>query len=458
MPSHRRSLTAALALAAALTLPDAAKAAYTVSYSASSGLLIQGDAGNDGAEVFFAQPELRYHVRPQTGSTLMAGAGCTRLDTGVVECAAAGNRVITGTLGAGNDRLDGGLARVIGDMFVDGGGGDDVIVGGLGFDALDGGAGADVLNGSGGNDVVEGGDGDDRIIADGGQSESPGSDTLRGEGGNDTFTASQGIRVYPDRIEGGAGVDRVDYSARTAGVSLRVNFGGRRDADDGQPGEGDDIGSDVEILTGGSGPDSIIVTQAPGAVAPTRLQLNGNAGRDQLASNTSIVTVFDPGIGEDVVVGSAVEDKVLGRDAEHDTVDCNGGLDGYTADLRDSPISSECEQVDQGAVKEGPNVVVRSKALRVERDGAVSVRLRCPRKLRIACEGSLAVRGDRKGSRFGARARYRIRRGRSATVRVVLPRAQRSRARRRGGRLRLRSVERGSHGPKTTLRLLAVRR
>ncbi len=88
----------------------------------------------------------------------------------------------------------------------------------------------------------------------------------------------------------------------------------------------------------------------------------------------------------------------------------------------------------------------------------MSVRLRCPRKLKIACAGRLAVRLDRKGARFGAPKRYRLRHGRSVTVRVVLPRAQRARARRSGARLRLRSVERGSHGPKTTLRSVAVRR
>ena len=51
MPALRRILL--VALAAALTLPGAAQAAYTVSYSANSGLSVQGDGASDGASVVF---------------------------------------------------------------------------------------------------------------------------------------------------------------------------------------------------------------------------------------------------------------------------------------------------------------------------------------------------------------------------------------------------------------------
>ena len=465
MPALRRTLL--IALAAALTLPGAAQAAYTVSYSANSGLSVQGDGASDGASVVYSALESAYFVKPEArgetipAATLAAGAGCTRQDTGQVRCPAAGNRVITATLGGGADSFTGAGAKVLGDMFVDGGAGNDFVQGGLGFDALDGAAGNDDLNGFGGADVVEGGDGDDVLRADNraADEQTTGPDTLRGEGGDDTFRAVGGPSGGSgDRLDGGPGRDTADYSSRTAGVTLRVNIGGTRVADDGAPGEGDDIGEDVEGLTGGAGADLLQFTQAAGATGPPLLGLTGNAGRDRLVSDTATQTVFDPGIGPDLVSGSSAGDRVLGRDAEHDSVDCNGGIDGYSADLRDGPISAECEQVDQGAINEGPNVVMPSGALRVRRDGTVAVRLRCPRKLRIACKGSLAVRVDRAGSAFGRRIRYRIRHGRAVTVRVKLPVAQRSRARRRGARLRLRSVEAGSHGPKTTLRSLRARR
>ena len=83
-------------------------------------------------------------------------------------------------------------------------------------------------------------------------------------------------------------------------------------------------------------------------------------------------------------------------------------------------------------------MVVPSRALRVQPDGTVAVRLRCPRRLDIPCAGRLAVRLDASRTRFGSATRYRMRRGRATTVTVRLPAAQRSGARRRGARLRLR--------------------
>ncbi len=95
---------------------------------------------------------------------------------------------------------------------------------------------------------------------------------------------------------------------------------------------------------------------------------------------------------------------------------------------------------------------------RVNGDGALSVRLACPRSVRIGCRGALSARLDRRGARFGAGERYSLRPGRSATVAVDLPGGQVAAARRRGARVRVRSVERGVHGPKTTQRSLAARR
>jgi Ca2+-binding RTX toxin-like protein len=436
--------------------------AFTVSYSANSGLLVQGDAASDGASVQLTA-DGNYEVSSGTtdispirveSATFVAGPGCTRPALTRVRCNATGSRVITGNLGAASDRLS--ASGAVGDMFVNGGTEGDIITGGTGFDAIDGSSGNDVLTGGGGNDTVEGGEGKDTIRADGASADA-GSDVLRGGADDDIFRA-HATAARADRIEGGAGTDTADYSPRAVAVSLTVSYGQPRVADDGQSGEGDDIGSDVEAFIGGSGADSISVRQVAGASAPQQIRLVGNAGIDRLISGTDIATEFDPGIGSDVVEGSSVADRVLGRDAENDRVDCNGGIDGFIADLRDDPISAECEQVDQGTVEEGPNVVVRSRALRVLPDGTVAVRLRCPRRLDIPCAGRLAVRLDAPRARFGSATRYRMRRGRSTTVTVRLPAAQRSGARRRGARLRLRSVEKGSHGPKTTLRSLPARR
>jgi hypothetical protein len=94
----------------------------------------------------------------------------------------------------------------------------------------------------------------------------------------------------------------------------------------------------------------------------------------------------------------------------------------------------------------------------VDGDGALSVRLACPRSVRIGCRGVLSTRLDRRGARFGAGERYSLRPGASRTLEVELPAAQTGAARRRGARVRVRSVERGVHGPKTTQRSLPARR
>ena len=83
------------------------------------------------------------------------------------------------------------------------------------------------------------------------------------------------------------------------------------------------------------------------------------------------------------------------------------------------------------------------------------MRVSCPRSVAIGCRGALSARLDRARSRFGAGERYSLRPGRSATVAVDLPGGQVAAARRRGARVRVRSVERGVHGPKTTQRSLA---
>jgi hemolysin type calcium-binding protein len=141
---------------------------------------------------------------------LAVGSGCTRVDATHATC--TGTRLVA-ALGDGDDTgaVSGGLPAVI-----DGGAGDDALTGGDLGDVLEGGAGADVLAGGSGNDVLSGdgfalvaGGGDDRL--DGG----PGADVLLGDGGRDV----------------------ADYSSRTTAVSVTLDGL----ADDGGPGEGDDV-------------------------------------------------------------------------------------------------------------------------------------------------------------------------------------------------------------------------
>lgn len=85
------------------------------------------------------------------------------------------------------------------------GGGDDDVRGGTGDDTLESGGGNDVLIGGPGDDVLDGGPGNDELTAGAGRNR------LRGGSGNDRINAANGRR---DRVNCGAGRDRVVADAR----------------------------------------------------------------------------------------------------------------------------------------------------------------------------------------------------------------------------------------------------
>ena len=103
--------------------------------------------------------------------------------------ASRGNDTLSGSINA--DSLAGGAGLDL----LRGGAGSDVLSGGLDADMLDGGHGDDVLNGDDGNDTLNGGFGNDQIF-----------------GGLGDDWISQTIPEYSDTLDGGAGIDTVDYS------------------------------------------------------------------------------------------------------------------------------------------------------------------------------------------------------------------------------------------------------
>jgi Ca2+-binding RTX toxin-like protein len=474
MASRSRRSSAAwvvLGLAASLLVPAAALGVTTVSYAPSTGLLVTGDATSEGLGV--NRRADRFDVFPfptanSSAAVLAAGSGCQAQAPGIT-CAFGGadNRAVTASLGDGAD-----LFLVVGaalpsspDATVDGGGGNDDLRGGPGPDVIDGGPGDDVLRGGAGqvDDVVEGGDGKDELVGDLG-----GVDTLRGEGGDDVFRALAGFPdFFPgDAFDGGPGIDVADYSARTGAVFLRTSTRATPTPNDGAGAEGDDLDA-VETLLGGAGADTLEVEAVPTLVItpgptpptpgpPVVFTLRGNGGADTLRALGSPRTSMDPGQGRDVVAGADGQDSIASVDGERDKVTCGGALDRLFSDLRD-PISADCESVSNGDRREGANVTVLTRIARVDEAGVLSVRLACPRSVRIGCRGSLAARLDRRGARFGAKEPYSLRRGGSTVVEVALPAGQVAGARRPRARVRVRSVETGVHGPKTTQRSLAAR-
>ncbi len=226
--------------------------------------------------------------------------------------------------GAGEDVLEGGLA---GDnLFGDDGddklearGGADTLDGGLGGDTLIGNQGTDTLRGGEGDDSLEGGD--DGDLLDGGPGsdatdDGAGDDRIDGGPGDDRFFAGTGRDVFA----GGDGSDRGSYEVRTAAVTVTLDG----QPDDGEAGEGDNMGADIEEGFGGSGNDRIIGN----ALGNT---LRGGAGNDFIFA----------GGAQDRVEGEEGDDTIDVRDGDNDSIDCGPGNDTVYGDPGD--VTQGCE-------------------------------------------------------------------------------------------------------------------
>ena len=265
---------------------------------------------------------------------------------------------------AGNDTLNGGSAS-----------GADVLVGGTGIDDLNGNGGDDTLEGDSGSDLLDGGTGTDRVsyvdhdggvsvtldgvrndgnaAEDGGVRDSltsieditgsPQSDTLFGDSnpndidggsGNDVIRA--GSDVVPDVLDGGPGLDTMDYGDRSAAVTASL---------DGAPNEGGGAVGDrlsaFEGLTGGAGADTLSAT-----IAAT---INGSGGADRITGSAAADVLrrlgsdtINGGAGVDTIRGGDDDDSIDARDSGLDSVDCgNGAADNALTDSIDTRANCE---------------------------------------------------------------------------------------------------------------------
>jgi Ca2+-binding RTX toxin-like protein len=183
--------------------------------------------------------------------------------------------------------------------------------------------------------TVNGGDGDDTLTG------GDGVDTLSGGEGNDLFKTSVGaVADGNDSYVGGNGVDKVDYSGRTA--NLTVTMAGV--AGSGQSGESDTLAADIENLIGGTGNDTLSGNTLSN-------DIKGGAGNDTLwgglagaCSATVDVDTLDGEAGDDTFKMTALSDCMdsLTGGTGTDTADYqlrtavltitldNGALDGET--------------------------------------------------------------------------------------------------------------------------------
>jgi Ca2+-binding RTX toxin-like protein len=145
-----------------------------------------------------------------------------------------------------------------------------------------------------------------------------GPDTLRGLGGNDTFPEAE-FATGADDFSGGAGRDAVLYSQRRAGISVDLDDV----ADDGAAGEGDNVRSDVEIVSSGRGDDVLVGNAAANELASDAGadRIEGRGGRDVLTARDGAPDTA----GTDTLLGGAGNDRISVADDVLDQVRCGNG-------------------------------------------------------------------------------------------------------------------------------------
>lgn len=281
------ALLAALVLPAAM--PAAASAADWVSYEAGHIVFLNAmddernniSVAHDGDTV-----TIRDHA---TGAALTAAEGCVQVDVAVVSCTSATIDYVLLTLGGGDDVARPATAASL-TIEVLGEEGDDTIADGPGDGHVHGGAGSDRLIATAGGDIMGGGD----------------------------------------------GFDVVDYSSREAPVTVTLSEG-IDSTGNGEAGENDVIGTDIEDLIGGAD-DDVLTGSAGGNV------LVGGGGDDTIFGGGG-EDELDGEAGADTLLGGADNDYLYADDDEADTeIDCGAGdADMLDADNLSDPEAVGCE-------------------------------------------------------------------------------------------------------------------
>ena len=286
--------------------------------------------------------------------------------------------------------------------------GDDVfgnvvaIVGGGGPDALEGTESTTMLDGQGGNDQLStgGGPGVERTILGG-----DGDDTLRGGAGNDSLGGGLGA----DSIGGGPGADTVTYLdvglAADRPTGIRVTFGDG--ANDGSPGEGDDVLDDVENAEGTHFADELEGNDAPNVLAglggPDTIR--GGAGDDRLlAVDDGYPDLVDAGPGRDRVRADS-NDRVLTADGSPDRVSCRYSAIELEWDASDT-FENCAEEIfipDHGVFR------LRTRRVKLPLECAAESAVPCAGHLTLSHRGSTIARQTFRGIEPGTTRQVSVR-------------------------------------------------
>ena len=181
--------------------------------------------------------------------------------------------------------------------------------------------------------TIKGNDGNDTLTG------SAFADSIDGGAGDDILMGGQGS----DTFIGGAGTDTLSYADRSAAVKVsldatRLWVAGQQ----GEVGELDVIGTDIENLTGGAGADFLRGTTGNNII-------HGGAGNDTIEGGLGNDALYGEA-GNDLIYGGAGNDFLIGG-AGADTL--VGGDGDDFIDSTDSPATAdtvlECDGVNDAA-------------------------------------------------------------------------------------------------------------
>jgi Ca2+-binding RTX toxin-like protein len=227
------------------------------------------------------------------------------------------------------------------DIIISTGAGDDVITGQAGAAV---GSSLTPLDGSI-RLTVYGGDGNDTITS-GAASVGGAVNALYGGTGDDKFI--QQAAKAADDIHGEDGNDLLDYSSRSAPLTISVGVGS---GDDGESGEGDTVEADVENVTGGAGNDLIDAS----AMTLASHVLIGGAGNDTLMGSDLADHLYG-GEGNDILKGGAGDDILEGGDGD-DILQGGLGDDTLKGGGLNCPVTTPVSCVAATTAKIGVNTV-----------------------------------------------------------------------------------------------------
>lgn len=289
-----------------------------------------------------------YRFTDSAGVTIVPSGGCAAA-ANVGTCPIAGITSIQINLANLNDSgvVEASVAEPIDFIFLIGGVGKDTLTNASGVrsqiqgddgsnvagddDVLTAGAADDALVGEVGKDTLNAGDGDDQLIG------GSGSDSMDGGAGDDLFRNFGPGPDGADTFRGGLGRDRIDLGDRTGNLSLTLD----NQANDGDscPGltcEGDDIGTDVELVQAGLG-DDVIVGSADDN------QLSGEEGDDEIHG----------GKGSDSISGGDDDDRLFGGSGD-DSAYGGSGSDNVNGEGGDDQLGAETDDFASDRVSGGP--------------------------------------------------------------------------------------------------------